>query len=122
MAKKFKITFVLPAQLQHDYKTNIVNQGYSLREKSKWISNAVSDLLEMPNYIELVYYGDEFGGFDKSETIVVDESLKHALDSAVVEVRKNYPAIEGVQSRVLRTAILQRLLRTDISSTRFTSS
>ena len=37
-------------------------------------------------------------------------NLKTKLDESVVEIRRQYPTIEGVQSRILRTAIIQKLL------------
>ncbi len=50
-------------------------------------------------------------GFEKLESIVLGSTIKPKLDEAIINVRRKYPSIEGVQSRIVRTAIVQRLLR-----------
>lgn len=111
MALTYKVTFVVPQAFQQDLREQVIKDGYGMRGKSKWISEAIESLLEIPNYIELVHYNDEMKGFAKMETIVVAKELKNLLDQAIIAVRKQYPTIEGVQSHIVRTAILQRLLR-----------
>jgi len=51
-------------------------------------------------------------GFDKLESVVIDRSLKKLMNEASLHIRKKYPSIEGIQSRIVRTAIVQRLIRT----------
>ena len=59
---------------------------------------------------ELVKMNDVMQGFEKFESILIDRRLKIQIDDSVIRVKKKYPEIDGVQSRILRTAILQRLL------------
>ena len=108
---KAKVTFVLPDNLQKDFKAQIIKDGYDMRGKSRWVSEGIERLLEMRNYPELVYLNNEMKGFEKMESVVVTKELKKFLDSAVITIRKEYPILEGVQSRIVRTAIVQRLLR-----------
>ena len=89
----------------------MIKEGYDLKGKSKWISEAIQQLLCMGSYTDLVKINDEMRVFGKVDTFSIDKLLKKQLDEAVVNVRKKYPAIEGVQSRIIRTAIVQRLLR-----------
>lgn len=110
MSAKVKISFVLPKALQRDFKEQMVKEGYDLKGKSRWVIDAVQRLLSMNGYVDLVKINDEMKGFEKTESIVIDKDLKTQIDSAVVEVRKKFPSIEGVQSRILRTAIVQRLI------------
>lgn len=110
MSKKVKISFVIPEGLQKDLKERIVLDGYSLKGKSQWVAEAVEKLLMIKGYIDLVKVNDEMQGFEKFESILIDRDLKVQLDKSVISVRKKYPEIEGVQSRIMRTAILQRLL------------
>jgi len=111
MQVKAKITFVLPDSLQKDFREQIIKDGYDMRGKSKWVSEGIVSLLGMRNYPELVYLGNGMKGFEKMESVVITKDLRKFLDNAVIEVRREYPALEGVQSRIVRTAILQRLLR-----------
>lgn len=112
MPTKLKITFVVPAKLQKDLRENVIKNGYGLRGKSKWVSEAIEMLLTIQNYPELVNYGNEMQKFDKVETVVIDYPLQIKLDEAVISIRKQFPLLEGVKSRIIRTAILQRILRT----------
>lgn len=107
---KVKISFVLPQGMQQELKETMVREGYDLKGKSRWISEAIGNLLTLQTYADLVKINDEMSGFEKMESVVIGRDLKQQLDDAVIEVRKKYPAIEGVQSRILRTAIMQRLL------------
>ncbi len=111
MTNKVKITFVLPENLQRDLKEQIVKDGYDLRGKSRWVSEAIERLIETEGFAELVKLNDEMKGFEKLESVVLSRQIKSQLDNAIICVRKEYPSIEGVQSRIMRTAIVQRLLR-----------
>jgi hypothetical protein len=111
MISKTKITLVVPAQLQNELRLRVAKDGYGLRGKSKWVSEAVQSLLIMNDFAKLVHYSEELHGFEKVETIVITTVLKQALDNAIVTTRQQFPTLEGVQSAIIRTAIMQRLLR-----------
>ena len=109
---KTKITFVVPAALQTELRERIIRDGYGLRGKSRWVTEAIQALLVLPDFVSLVQYSEEMHGFEKVETVVVTLDLKKQLDEAVLTLRRQHPAAEGVQSSMVRTAIMQRLLRT----------
>lgn len=110
MSKKIKISFVIPETLQKDLKERIVLDGYSLKGKSQWVAEAVEQLLKINSYIDLVKVNDIMRGFEKFESILIDHKLKTQLDESVISIKKKYPEIDGVQSRIMRTAILQRIM------------
>lgn len=109
-SSKVKIAFVLPEALQRDLKEKMTKDGYDLKGKSRWVSEAIESLFGFSNYIDLVKLNDEMSGFEKTESVLVERSLKQQINDAVIGIRQKYPTIEGVQSRILRTAIVQRLL------------
>ena len=111
MSEKVKISFVLPLALQNELKEKIIKDSYDMKGKSRWISESITTLLELESYPELVKLNDEMQGFERLESVVIPRDLKRQIDDAIVHVRKSYPAIDGVQSKILRTAIVQRLLR-----------
>lgn len=111
MEAKAKITFVLPDTLQKEFREQIVRDGYDLRGKSRWIAESIVNFLQMRNYPELVHLSHQMKGFGKMESVVISKDLKKEMDHAVIEIRKHYPVLEGVQSSMVRTAILQRLLQ-----------
>ena len=111
MTNKSKISFAVPLSMKTEIRDRVIKGGYGLRGKSLWISEAVEKLLSIKDYPELISYNDEMHGFDEIETVVVEYKLKLDIDKAVIQVRRKYPTLEGVKSRILRTAIMQRILR-----------
>lgn len=111
MRAKSKITFAIPHSLKNEIREHVIKENYGLRGKSKWISEAVEKLLTLKDYPELISYNDEMRGFDGIETVVLEYKLELELTKAILQVRKEYPTIEGVKSRIMRTAIMQRILR-----------
>lgn len=111
MAKKQKISFIIPDNFQQELREQVVKDGYGLRGKSIWVGEAISNLLELSNYPELVNFSDGMKNLNKTETIVVDYLLSQSIFEALLKIRQEFPTLEGVKSRIVRTAILQRLLR-----------
>jgi len=111
MPNKTKVAFAVPNNLKNELREHVIKDGYGLRGKSKWISEAVENLLEYKDFLELMSYSDEMHGFDQIETVVVEYPLKLKLDKAIIQIRKEFPTLEGVKSRIMRTAVLQRILR-----------
>src|ERR1700733_6811562 len=105
MPKKVKVSFVLPERLQKDLKERIVMDGYSLKGKSQWVAEAVEQLFKFDSYMDLVKVNDVMHGFEKFESVLIDMKLKIQVDESVISIRRKYPEIEGVQSRIMRTAI-----------------
>lgn len=108
--KKVKISFVLPKALNQDMTERMVQDGYDLKGKSRWVSEAIESLLGMQTFPELVKLNDEMSGFEKLASVSIPRELKNRMDQAVLKVRQSYLTLEGIQSRILRTAIVQRLL------------
>ena len=110
-SNKVRVSYFLPDLLLNDVKEQMISQGYDLKSKSKWISEAVQDLLCSNNYIDLVNLNEQMQGFEKLDYLTIDRKIKGNIDKAIIEIRKVHPSIEGVQSKIIRTAIVQRLLK-----------
>lgn len=110
-SKKVRLSYYLSEAILSDVKDNMNRNGYDLKGKSKWVSEAVASLLSLEGYSELVNINQQMQGFEKLDSLLIDRTMKENLDSAVIEVRRNFPGLEGVQSKIVRTAIMQRLLR-----------
>jgi hypothetical protein len=111
MNKKVKLSFGLPEELHKELQQKVIDDGYGMRGKSKWIGEAISQFLNFDTFIDLVELGDEMKGFQKLETLLVHRDIKLALDKAVILIKEKHHMLEGLQSRIIRTSILQRLLR-----------
>ncbi|MBI4242499.1 MAG: hypothetical protein HY606_00260 [Planctomycetes bacterium] len=113
--KTLKATVVMPKKMNEEMRERIFKEGYGMRGKSEWVIEAVGSLLEMDGYEDLVNYSDEMRDFKAVETVVISRDLKSKIDASALKIRKKYPTLEGIQSRIFRTSILQRLLRPQIS-------
>lgn len=89
----------------------VVAEGYGFRGKSKWITEAVEGFLKLENYPELVDIADDIEMLNRVVSCRLPSELADRLDKAVINVRKTYPALEGVKSKIFRASILQRLIK-----------
>lgn len=108
---KIKTTIRLPQKTRQEMLYAIIASGYGMRGKSKWVGEAIAQLLSVTDYHELVDIGEEMGDLDEVESVYLSPELKQSLELALVEIRRHYPSMEGVQSCIIRTSIIQRLLR-----------
>ena len=90
--------------------TKMLDEGYSLREKSKWISEAIEDFLTLKEYQSLVEMAELVNDFTKNETIYITPDIEDKLDEAIIKVRTQYPTLEGVKSLIVRASIIRRLV------------
>ena len=109
--KKVRVSYFISQAILLDLKDNMIKNGYDLKGKSKWVSEAICDLLALQNFRDLVAINDQMQGLEKLDSLLIDKELKGKLAEAVINVRKFYPGLDGVQSKIVRTAIVQRLLR-----------
>lgn len=103
------VRVILPLWLL-DALEDQVRREYGPRGHSRWVDEAVIQLLTYPEWAELhVAPSDPRPG--KAKTFTLSPRGAAALDEAIRIVRTNNPWFEGVISEILRTAIAQRLLR-----------
>ncbi len=108
--KKKRISVILSANAIKEIRERMLKEGYSLREKSRWISEAIEDFLKLKEYHTLVEMAELVDDLSKTETVYVTPNLEDKLDNAIIEVRKNHPALEGVKSLIVRASIIRRLV------------
>lgn len=111
MDNRSKVVFKVPDAMQQELRRQVIEDGYGMRGKSKWVSEAIERLLSNNSYAEYVNLGEDMKKVDKIETVVVEPHIKELIDKAILEIRKKHPLLEGVRSCLVRTSIIQRLLR-----------
>jgi hypothetical protein len=104
-------TFKILSALNQRLDEKIVADGYGMRGKSRWIREAIEDLFTYPDYAELVSLSDEMESCKCFISIRLPRKLFLDMEKAVINIRKEFPELEGVKSRIVRTAIIQRLIR-----------
>ena len=88
----------------------MMEDGYSLREKSKWVSEAIEDFFKLKEYNSLVEIAGLADDFEKRETVYISAELYEKLEEAIIHVRKQYPWLEGVKSLIIRASIVRKLV------------
>jgi metal-responsive CopG/Arc/MetJ family transcriptional regulator len=107
MMTSIKLQKVLHFKLQQQ----VISDGYGMRGKSKWIIEAVEDLLKIPDYPSLVDIAVDMDHLTEVVSIRLPEALILKIDDAIINVRREYPAMEAVKSNLVRASIMQRLIR-----------
>ena len=110
LVKKKRISVILSDNAIKEIHPKMLNEGYSLREKSKWISESIDDFLQLKDYQPLVEMAELVNDYAKNEIIYITPDLEEKLDEAIIKVRTQYPALEGVKSLIVRASIVRRLV------------
>lgn len=108
--KKKRISVILSDNAIKEIHANMLDEGYSLREKSKWVSEAIDDFLQLKDYQPLVEMAELVNDYAKNEIIYITPDIEDKLDEAIVKVRTQYPVLEGVKSLIVRASIVRRLV------------
>lgn len=113
---KARISVIVPKKASFEIRERMHKEGYSLREKSKWYTEAIESLLSLNDYPQYVEMASLVEDFSKTETIYIPSELDEKLNQAIVEVRKEFPSLEGVKSLIVRASIVRRLLAASLIS------
>jgi hypothetical protein len=101
----------LPVVLHKKLLSRVIDDGYGLRGRSKWIVDAVNLLLKLPEFEQYVELASDLKNCTEAISIRMPEKLALQLDKTVVQVRQKFPEIEAVKSNIIRASILQRFIR-----------
>ncbi len=107
----------LQKKLHYRLQQRIIEDGYGMRGKSKWIIESIESFLTLSDYPTLVDIADDMDHLSDMVSIRLPEDLMFRIEQAIIHVRKQYPTIEGVKSNLIRASIIQRLLRQSTSVT-----
>ncbi len=117
MQNKVMTSIKLQKKLHRRLQQRIIEDGYGMRGKSKWIIESIEALLELSDFPTLVDIADDMDQLSDIITLRIPEDVMMRIEQAVIQVRKQYPTIEGVKSNLIRASIIQRLLRDSTSVT-----
>lgn len=117
MKKHIMTSIKLQKNLHFRLQQRIIEDGYGMRGKSKWIIEAIESLLNLADYPTFVDIAEDMDQLSEMVSIRLPEELMVKIDKAIVHIRKQYPTIEGVKSNLIRASIIQRLLRASTTVT-----
>ena len=107
------MSFKIPASLELEMNKKIVSEGYGLRGKSKWISDVLCKFLSCEDegfVLDCIGYADELERLDKMVSVRLTPEAEVFLNRWVIKSRLQMPTLEGVKSKIIRTAIIHGLL------------
>lgn len=110
MIKKSRINVILPENMSKEIRQRMLKDNYSLREKSRWISEAIEEFLKLNDYHNFVEMANLVDDLTHAETIHITLDLVEQLENAVLQVRKEHPVLEGVKSLIVRASVIRRLV------------
>src|SRR5579871_4372016 len=102
MQKKVMTSIKLQKTLHRRLQQRIIEDGYGMRGKSKWIIESIESLLQLADYPTLVDIADDMDHLNDMVSIRVPEYLMLRIEQAIVHIRKQFPTIEGVKSNLIR--------------------
>jgi hypothetical protein len=107
-----KITVRFPKRLKVEMQTALVKSGYGLHGKSRWLKEAVTIFLLQSDFVDYVENGIDLNQAKLSEVeaFYLDRDTFQMLNNAFVKIRVKHPLFEGVQSALIRSAIVYSLM------------
>jgi len=117
MTKPIMTSVKLQKNLHFKMQQRIISDGYGMRGKSKWIVEAIESFLTFSDYPALADIACDMDQLSEIISIRLSDQLMDKIDGAIISVRKQYPAMEGVKSNLIRASIMQRLIRETASVT-----
>ncbi len=119
MIKKIMTSIKLQKLLHFKMQQRIISDGYGMRGKSKWIIEAIEKFLSLADFPSLVDIAEDMSQHQSTEIICIrlPEEIIIKLEKAIIQIRRQYPVMEGVKSNLIRASIMQRLLREPTSVT-----
>lgn len=108
---KITTSIKLPVNLEKKMHQQIIEEGYGLRGKTRWIEEAIKKFLSLENYPELVDIASEMENLTRIISIRLNSETVKDLEDSMLKIREKFPMAEGVKSNIIRASIMQKLIR-----------
>ncbi|MEA3413568.1 MAG: hypothetical protein U9R74_18855 [Pseudomonadota bacterium] len=105
-----RTTVRLPHRLKQDMVRRMVDDDYGLRGKSRWICEAVEQLLGRTGWTDEML-GDYLLESDDTDVVTLTPHAVEIINRAIPAAIEEYPVLKGgAQSAIIRTAINARVM------------
>ncbi|MBA3662295.1 MAG: hypothetical protein H0W64_11225 [Gammaproteobacteria bacterium] len=110
--KNKKVTVRFPKRLKIEMQASLIKSGYGLRGKSRWLKDAISTFLLQPDFVDYVEQGIDINLAELSEieAFYLDQETIQNVKNAFFSIRVKYPLFEGVQSAIIRAAVIYHIM------------
>jgi hypothetical protein len=106
---KIRLNVNLPYKAKQEIRERMLKDGYGIREKSKWITEAIEKFIQLKDFPSLTQMASSITSLTDVETIYLSPELDHKLEGAFIQVRKEFPILEGIKSLIVRASVTRRL-------------
>ncbi len=103
-----KTTYRLPAALR-TAMLGAVERSYGKKGKSRWIREAIDELLTEDPALSAVGVSEDLNRNDVADVVDLGAELPERITEGVQLLRRQDPTMEGVRSAIIRAAIRRRL-------------
>ena len=101
----------LPKRLRDELDASVISEGYGFKGRSLWVEDAIKKLLSLETFYDLVALDEDLIVSFVPDSFTLTETVRNNLEEAIVLVRKHHPRMDTVLSAIIRTAIMQKLIR-----------
>jgi len=113
--QKKRISVYISKKTSDEIRQGMIKEDYKTNEKSKWVAEAILELLtlqqnDIKKYEEIIKAGRVVRAFDKREEFYLSVELDYKIEDSVILLKKLDPTIEGGKSLIVRASIVRRLL------------
>ena len=100
----------IPEKLSVELIEEVVRTQKNLKGKSKWVCEAIEDILVAPDLRELVDFDDAIQTNLKAESFSIPVKVKDKIQGALIGLRKALPEKNVTTSSIVRAAIIRKLI------------
>jgi hypothetical protein len=104
-----KITVKLPSSLKLSLPVQILKDGYNMRQKSKWVVEAINELLSRNGW-EGALLSELMVTPNTQDVFSVPEIVVNKINQEVHRVALLNPSLNASKSSIIRAAINRRML------------
>jgi hypothetical protein len=101
----------LPKRLKEELDSAVIAEGYGFKGRSQWVEDAIQKLLSMKTFYEFVVLDEDLNVSFSPDSFTLTEKTRDKLENAIVLVRQYNPRMDVMLSAIIRTAIMQKLIR-----------
>ena len=101
----------LPKRLKEELDSAVINEGYGFKGRSLWVEDAIDKLLNIETFYDLVILDEDLDTVSVPDGFSFTIHTRNKLDDALVLVRQHHPRMNAMLSAIIRTAIMQKLIR-----------
>ena len=104
-----KVTVKMPSYLKQELPARIIQDGYYMREKSKWVVEAIRSLMANSDW-EGALLSEIINKPDTHDVFSIPSDLVNEMGREARRIAMEKPSLNANQSTIIRAAMNRRML------------